>query len=384
MTVVDVVRERLEGRDPVEFWLSRISPRARGGSKSSLVGFQRWLVSRPEWLGVDPRGLLLRQAAANDSYALLELLQKYVDSREDLCANSKAFMYNAVRSFFLHNRLPLPSDRSYRIRASKTPVVSRLTLENVVDMARNASLRDRSIILVKWQSLLDNTRTMWIGEHGAEQIVKQIQGKIHPVRLDLPGRKMGLNTRPFSTFIGKDAVDALVEYFEKECGWPKPGEPVWPKKILNAGGNGKALTYMGFDRMWIRQLRRIGLIPKQPGRSATTRYGYNPHEMRDIAKSLLHTKALTDGFDLSCCEFWLGHIVDPLGYDKFFNDQEYVKKQYLIAEKYLNIISRPGVSDEQRHQEQETVLKMRRELDEVIQRLDHLIPTKTGSDSIAT
>ncbi len=221
LTVVDVVRERLEGRDPVEFWLGRISPRARGGSKSSLVGFLRWLTLRPEWLGVDPRALLLRQAAANDSYALLELLQEYVNGREDLCANSKAFMYNAVRSFFLHNRLPLPSDRAYRIRASKTPVVSRLTLENVADMARNASLRDRSIILVKWQSLLDNARTMWIGEQGAEQIVKQIQGKIHPVRLDLAGRKMGLNTRPFFTFIGKDAVDALVEYFEKERGWPE-------------------------------------------------------------------------------------------------------------------------------------------------------------------
>jgi len=27
--------------------------------------------------------------------------------------------------------------------------------------------------------------------------------------------------------------------------------------------------------------------------------------------------------------------------DKFFNDFEYVRKQYLIAEKYLNIVSSP-------------------------------------------
>ncbi len=75
--------------------------------------------------------------------------------------------------------------------------------------------------------------------------------------------------------------------------------------------------------------------------------------MRDIAKSLLHTRALTDGFDLSCCEFWLGHIVDPLGYDKFFNDTEYVKKQYLIAEKYLNILSIAPASKEVEHQKEE-------------------------------
>ena len=58
--------------------------------------------------------------------------------------------------------------------------------------------------------------------------------------------------------------------------------------------------------------------------------------MRDLAKSLLHTRAKGDGFDMDCAEFWLGHTVDPLGYDKFFNDFEYVKKQYLIAKKYLN------------------------------------------------
>lgn len=56
---------------------------------------------------------------------------------------------------------------------------------------------------------------------------------------------------------------------------------------------------------------------------------------------------------MDCCEFWLGHTVDPLGYDKFYNDQEYVRKQYLIAEKYLNILSTTLAAEEVKRQEQE-------------------------------
>ena len=52
-------------------------------------------------------------------------------------------------------------------------------------------------------------------------------------------------------------------------------------------------------------------------------------------------------------EFWLGHIVDKLGYDKFYNNFEYVKKQYLIAEKHLNIISVPQAGEEVKRQEVE-------------------------------
>ena len=56
--------------------------------------------------------------------------------------------------------------------------------------------------------------------------------------------------------------------------------------------------------------------------------------------------------------------MDPLGYDKFFNDFEYVKKQYLIAEKYLNIISVPQASEEVKRQEDE-IKKMRQKIDEL-------------------
>jgi hypothetical protein len=41
---------------------------------------------------------------------------------------------------------------------------------------------------------------------------------------------------------------------------------------------------------------------------------------------------------------WCGQVgeIDPLRYDKFYKDHVYVTKQYLIAEKWLNIITNPS------------------------------------------
>jgi hypothetical protein len=75
-------------------------------------------------------------------------------------------------------------------------------------------------------------------------------------------------------------------------------------------------------------------------------------------------------------DFMLGHIIDEDGYDKFFNDQEYVRKQYLIAEPYLNILSRSIIDEEQRRREQEEVDRIRNRLEEVEKLLSRILPTR--------
>ncbi|MFH0848629.1 MAG: hypothetical protein V1857_03930 [archaeon] len=318
-------------RDPVEFWLSRLSVRSRDVYRVELSLFLRWLGRQQDYGNVSAAELLERQRAAKDQYEILDLLQRFV-AEIDRTANGKKSLHTAVRSFFMHNRRSLPEDRGFKIRAERKPVRPKLSLNHLMDIVKAANLRDRSIILVKWQAMLDNERTVFVGLNLAEQLVTQMKAEINPVRLDLAGRKS--NSKAWYTFIGKDAIDTLRDYFEKERGWPKPDEPIWIDKI------GNPFSVTALTGAWMSLTRRVGLIPKKRGDQGT-RYGYNPHEMRDMAKSLLHTQAKKDGFDMDCAEFWLGHTVDPLGYDKFFNDFEYVKKQYLIAEKYLNIISQP-------------------------------------------
>ena len=92
----------------------------------------------------------------------------------------------------------------------------------------------------------------------------------------------------------------------------------------------------------IRQLtRRIGLIPKQESHARGVRYGYNPNEIRDVARSVSR-KATSSGFDIICAEFWMGHTIDPLGYDKLQKlEPEWSAEQYRLVEPYFNIISNP-------------------------------------------
>lgn len=341
--------------DPVEFWLSRLDIQTRKAHNSHFNRWMQWLKKQSGWSEVTPRTLLLRRLEAEDPYEIVDIVQAYVNHLK-LRQSSKKKAYSVIKSFFAHNRCTLPRDPGFKIRSDKPPVQAKLSLSNIIAICQTAKLRDRSVILFKWQSLLDNARLEYACKNCSGQIVQQIQDGIHPVRINIPGRKGSENDPKgcFYTFIGRDTVDALIQYFERERGWPREGEAVWLKS------NGSSLTKTAFETMWLRLLRRNGTIPKRRG-PVGNRLGYNPHEMRDVAKSLLHTHAKKDGFDMDCAEFWLGHTVDPLGYDKFFNDKEYVRKQYLIAEKYLNIISVPSPSEEVKRQEDE-IKKMQERL----------------------
>jgi hypothetical protein len=303
--------------------------------------------------------MLVRHLQAADNYILLDLLQAYIGSLV-LRKSSKRKAYSVVRSFFAHNRCGLPTDPSFRIKGDRPPVQAKLTVQDVVEIYHAATLRYKSIILFKWQSFLDNARLIYANVHCADEIVRQIQMDIHPVRFELPGRKENENDPEgqFCTFIGKDAVDALVRYFEEERGWPRKGEPLWIQS------NHKPLTKPTFESTWLRLFRHVGKIPKRKG-PLGSRYGFNPHEMRDVATSFLHTNAKADGFDMDCAKLWCGQVgeIDPLKYDKFYKDQDYLHSQYQIAERYLNVITG-------KPQELKALSKENEELRERISRLE--------------
>ena len=303
--------------DPVEFWLLRLDLDSRKVCRSHFNRWMRWLHRQPGWEHVTGRDLIVRQLEAEDAYVLVDLLQAYVGSLV-LRKSSKEKAYSVIRSYFRHNRCALPEDPSFRIKGDRPPVEAKLTVQDVVEAAHTATIRYRSIILFKWQSLLDNARIIYANQHCSDQIVKQMQSGVHPVRIDLPGRKEYENDTAgrFCTFIGKDALDALTNYFEQERGWPKPGEPLWMEH------NGTPLEKATLESTWLRIFRHLGKISKRKG-PLGTRYGLNLHEMRDVATSYLHVNAKADGLDMDCVKLWCGQVgeIDPLRYDKFYNDE---------------------------------------------------------------
>jgi len=371
---VAVVSARHVAADPVGFWLSRLRPYTASVMRGDLDRFMRWVHQKPEWRGVEARELITRHLEADDPYEILNLIQEYIRGCH-YCKSTNKRNYSAIRSFFLHNRAPLPPDLGFRVPGYKPPNIGRLSVGHVTKIALAAKPRDRSIILTKWQGLLDTEGVMWVGTHLAGEIVTEIRVHHCPIRLDLPGRKHAENEQPFFCYIGRDAIDALTAYFQHERGWPRKGEPLWLNKY------GRPMTARTWAMIWLQLVRRAGLIPQEHAKETGTRYGYNTHEMRDVARSLLHTHGKADGLDQDCVELWLGHEIDPLHYNKFYLDREYVEQQYRLAEKFLNIISNPQQTQEEFKKRDEELQQLRQDMADMkayLKRLAH------GDDVLTT
>ena len=82
MSVQRIARRSVAGvsPDPVEFWLSRLDLDTRTANRSHFNRWMRWLRTQPGWETVTPRQLLIHELESQDPYAVLDLLQAYVDS----------------------------------------------------------------------------------------------------------------------------------------------------------------------------------------------------------------------------------------------------------------------------------------------------------------
>jgi len=294
--------------------LGRVAPRTRVSYFSILTRFCRAV-------SVSPDELVAKQKAADgdDRFALLDRLQDYVNGL-DVTRNYKVFTYNAVRSFFLHNRAELPRER-FNIQNSKPPSTPHLTVEHVRRIVYAATVRDRSMILCAFAGFMGKGELEYVNLHSWPQIRDQWRSSL--IRIDLPGRKT--NHRPYYTFIGGDALQALREYI---------GDDLKRKAIWTTKYN-VPISRKAFYKAFFRLSQRVGYVSRKRG-DLGVRYGFNPHEMRDIARSLWHQS----GSDRDVAEFLMGHNVDPLRYDKIYTlDPEWVQSEYLKALPYLNLLS---------------------------------------------
>lgn len=358
-------------------WLERLSSSSRQSRFSNFSVFMDWLRGQSGWADVAPEGLLEFQekAVGRERYALLNLIQKHVKEVGGTRFGMQS-RYSAIRSFFLHNRVELPKDNWDPGAGTREPTRGKLTVDSIRRIIQAATLRDRAILLTLFQGLIDQERFCHFNVKQGGALVRHLKtcGVEKPFRIDfMKGRKR--NHKPFFTFIGRDALEAWLEYFEKERGWPGPGEPL----AVSSRGGKRPLSKQGLRLAFDTLCRRYKLKQRSPkGGDTSYRSGVNLHEFRDVARSHLQT-AKRDGLDEKTVEFMMGHLVDPLNYLKFAELQpDYVEENYKIVEKYLNIISTPPDSEVAREQA-ERVSVLEKELAEMKRRMDSLQATVTGT-----
>ncbi len=307
-----------------------------------------------KWAGKSPDELIQWAKGSSDPYVVLDSIQDFVlKGLPALRFTTRVNAYTAVRSFLSHNRILLPNDPSFKIRGEAPPVERKITIRDLREIIGLATQPYRSIILVKWMALLDHEGLIYFSNNYAEKAVNAIRANETVLRIEIPGRKSAKNRRSFYTFIGRDALQSLREYFERERGYPKGGEPIWV-----CGNPPRPVQGFAFSHAWLRLLRKARLIPRRRG-GHTTRYGYNAHNTRDLAISLLNT---IPGINPQAINFWAGHDIDPLGYNQFYSIKpEYVLEQYRLAEPHLNILTQPSSPDkslQQKVEELELAVRM--------------------------
>jgi len=297
--------------------------------------FLRYLESEKGFESPTPSGLLEFHRKARSEgreYEMLDFLQEYVSMKGGRLLSAQT-RYSHIRRFFERNRVPLPLD-DFKVQGDCEPVKGRLSVDVVKSLVGAADFGFKAFYLSLWMGIMDQERFSQFNVKYGYDLGEHIKAKgvVEPFMFSFPGRKSSRNRIEFYTFIGRDALSAWLEYFERHRGYPGRGEAAL---LMNEG---KPVSKLALVNRHLRMLEKLQYV-KRGGGDTSRRYGYNLHDFRDEAKTLLHLQGKRDGLDLECVDFWMGHVTDPNHYDKFYRDRNYHLEMYRIAEKYLNIIS---------------------------------------------
>jgi len=318
----------------VENWLGRFSQSTADNYRFHFNRWMNWMEGNGGRLaGLSPGELIehQREASNSDKYILLDLLQRHVREIPGRF-NYKMKPYTTVRSFFVHSRADLPPDKGFILRAEKPPVVGTLTVEEIRRVILASSPMYQAVFLCVLQGGMDEAGVVDWSKTGYGDLVRELpevmslRREDRILRIDLPGRKKYRNIKPFYTYIGADALDAVQNWLKRR---PRDAGAIFVNQY------GDPLSEESMRTYWTRKLKRLGLVePGEPGEKGN-RYGKNLHEARDVFRSQWE-KTPAKG---SVAEFMMGHQIDPLEYNKACKDMDWTRKEYRKALPMIQIIS---------------------------------------------
>jgi hypothetical protein len=337
--------------------------------------------------GLTPTQLLELQTKARKSddpdaeFAVLDLLKKCIGSIEGR-KGTKVNYISTVRSFFDFHHRPLPEDKTWirNIKSDRGRVEGKVNMDVLTTFldACRGDPRKRSMFLVQLQSFSGPRELCIIGNEMGPYVAGELKKGANVIDLYFDkGRKQ--SDKGWHTYIGKDACDALREWFAVR-GYPTKEDPlIWPGKRY--GMKGSPLTTGAVGQVFARLAGRLGYRPKfirrngrpiPPIGGSHSRYGVSVKELRDLSLSLSQRAVgkeneLGEAFQKDSAEYFAGHTIDALGYRKLHQiDAEYRRRQYELVEPYVSPIS--GVTLD--HEKTKELEAKNRELEARLERLE--------------
>jgi len=400
-------------------WVRRVPSVGKDSSLGYMYDFFCWLRGqrgRFEGLGVDEVLDVQAGLSGRESYELLDLGQEWVNDVLVGTYKTKKKVYGLIRSFFKHNRVPLPEDPDFIVKENYEATRMDISLDDFKAILREANLMYRSVFLTKFQGMMGTKEIIYFSSCCWPQVDTQLRKGskwLHSpdrIIIHLPGRKG--SRKGYYTSLERDAVDALRLYLRKWRGPIRAGEAIY----LN--DRRRPLTEYNVRQAWLSCAIKAGVVePKTPKcekcggptvrrrlsrrgaqkvmyrctecgyeRAATSedkrvlsrnRYGKASHEgCRDLTRSRWEKSGVKGWI----AEFRMGHIgrIDPNNYQRVYEkDPAWMEEQFEKAAPWLNIISEnPEVVPvrdyrrlQRRYDEVENELRMEvRRLRELIER----------------
>ena len=321
-----VKRDRLRQYDSVIRWGNRVQ--LQGSQYSCLDTFLTWYSDKHGKTTPDQLIEIQLGLENGERYKLLDEIQLWVNSHKGR-QGTKRVKYSQIRSFFSHNRAELPRDPGFRIISDVPAVVGSLTPEEIKRILLTSNKLYRAVFISIFQAGLDGAMFVYWNENGWNELREQLIKGSNPIKINLPGRKLNRNIKPYYSYISGDAINAIRDYL------PDP-LPLNRDYIFNNQA-GTGISKQTLRNYFRRHLKKLGMIKQYDtgNKQVQVRYGKNPHEMRDTFRTLWSMSPAR--YEVG--EYFMGHIVDKLGYDKSSRDPDFYRKEYTKASRFLNLLS---------------------------------------------
>jgi len=347
-----------------------------------------WTWIQQEGLFESPEAMLedFERRNAKEQYEHVEIIKRFIRGRreEGQSSNSRKTALTALRNLYTFNHTPLPkisrsdlrkmfepSEKEKEKALEKRPV----RLDELKSALMEAEEPYRTIFQTCYQSGTGLAEFQLFNKRGWAQIKEQLN-KPGPMKITLFREKVSENgVKTYYTFLGEEGKEAIRRWLrirELRYGPMRDGEPIFLTKHkytkeVTPPAIGTIQTNM------IRCMRKAGLVPK----GAKGPFNLHCHELRDIFKSM----CTLSGVNEVASEFFLGHDIDKLGYDKSPDyDVEFFKNEYLKVEPRLNLwAAKP--SEIVKEATFEKKLAELKELGDRVQRLENILTaalTKEG------
>jgi site-specific recombinase XerC len=320
-------------------WAYDLNPNTAKGYVYRLLRYLEWSGENGYWSSAESMLDEYRGLEGEGRFKHVDVLKKYLKAHGTGTKNKRHFLC-AIRSFYDYHRHSLPtlsrsetariyslSDEDKR-RALEMPT---LRLDDVRKLIINAPQPYKAVFTVMFQGAIGLSEFAQFNLKGWKAVGDL--DKPGPLRIDLYRTKTSRDAvKKYYTFIGEDGKAAIREWLAQ-----RPNAETDALFITLNKNTGKWVPVrdITITKAITNTAKRCGLIKP----NGLNRYHVHTHEFRDLFKSL----CTLGGVSSVASEFFLGHTIDKLGYDKSPQyDEGWFRAEYRKVEHKLNIISNPS------------------------------------------